>query len=72
MSSWDPHPRTAPGHSRSNKHWVYPISGDLQLVLYAKGGDRLESHSSPFPPLLDCVATDALLHLADLSHPIFS
>ena len=49
MSSWDPHPRTAPGHSvpsRSNKHWVYPISGDLQLVLYAKGGDRLESQQT--------------------------
>lgn len=65
---------------------LQPSSSDLQPVLYFKGGDRLDStqshrewlyssgqkQTSPLPLLLDCVATDALLHIADLSHPIFN
>lgn len=63
------------------------FSGDLQLVLLSSmAGDRLDStqsysqrlyssgqkRTSPLPPLLDCTATDVLLHLADLSCPIFN
>lgn len=95
VSSWDPHPGAATGHSvPSRKQQLLERAPGLQpsvvtsnlLCVCPQGRGQTgrnqshrqwlyrsgQKHTSPFPPWLACVATDALLQLADLSHPIFN